>query len=69
MPTVNTNNKWELQTIEIIKCKDCKYYFKPYDKHDVPHECWRLVDNQTDELLVVKEDDFCSFGERKNESN
>lgn len=46
--------------VEVVRCKDCKYYQDNNDGY--PHgECrW-----QTDE--TPNADDFCSYGERKDE--
>ena len=53
-----------VDAVEVVRCKDCKHY-KPQNKsahweHKVPY-CMRLV------AVKVKPDDFCSYGERRNE--
>ena len=47
--------------IEVVRCKDCKYYeiHKPY----VTLNCER-----DGKLIPMKPDDFCSYGERKEEN-
>ena len=71
MPTINinTNNKWEIQKIEIIKCRDCKYYAHDDFGTGEKYWCTHFVNTNTDGLLMVCEDDFCSFGVRKDDSN
>jgi hypothetical protein len=44
-------------TVEIVKCKDCKYLMFS----DFYGECSRAC------LGIVSPDDFCSRGERKND--
>lgn len=45
--------------VEVVRCKDCKYC-KPLKDGD--SQCDRL-----DGLLMSKPNDFCSYGERKEE--
>jgi hypothetical protein len=49
--TIETNTK------PLIRCKDCKFYKTPYCKIDI----------HTDIMTInrVNADDFCSYGERK----
>ena len=56
--------------IQIVRCKDCKYFEPdlipmPYFEGDGAcfHEHWTLEDVG----FEVKEIDFCSYGERKEE--
>ena len=48
---------------EVVRCKDCKYYDKKY------HQC-KLHSEEPDQyytgfIFCMQEDDFCSYGERK----
>lgn len=45
--------------VEVVRCKDCKYYSPLKDGGS---QCERL-----DGLLMSKPNDFCSYGERKEE--
>ncbi len=45
---------------EVVRCKDCKHYVDgPYDNGDMMCDCWG-------EWIFPNEDDFCSYGERKD---
>lgn len=46
--------------VEVIRCKDCKYHDANWDS------CTYWHDNPFDQASV-KETDYCSFGESKNE--
>ena len=51
-----------VDAVEVVRCKDCKHYLLPqgFCKHD-------RHDYQT--MSVVQEDDdFCSYGERREEN-
>lgn len=48
---------------EVVRCKDCKHYDKKY------HQC-KLHSEEPDQyhtgfIFCMQEDDFCSYGERK----
>ena len=50
--------------VEVVRCKDCKYYtLKPQQTSRVTsvRRCNRSA------IVCTKPDDFCSFGERKEE--
>lgn len=47
-----------VDVVEVMRCKDCIYWDNA--SNWIP-QCRRL-----DGLLSPKEDDFCSYGERKN---
>ena len=44
---------------EIVRCKDCKHYKTDHPKANGYHCCWR-----NHNIFPMKEDDFCSYGER-----
>ena len=46
----------EIDTVEVVRCKDCKHYWKNKPRKDVP-VC----------LASPKDDAFCSEGERKED--
>lgn len=53
--------KIEANVTEVVRCKDCKKYsnFDPYNcKRLTFHFCTKLGN-------ITKENDFCSYGERK----
>lgn len=47
-----------VDTVEVVRCKDCKYFGKDlgYGKHD----CKKY------EMPYCLENDYCSYGERKD---
>ena len=51
--------------VEVVRCKDCKRYEKAeyfsYDSEDATKNVCRLFGRQ------MQEDDFCSYGERKQD--
>ena len=53
--------------VEVVRCKDCKHYDKEY------HQC-KLHSEEPDQyytgfIFCMQEDDFCSYGERKELDN
>jgi hypothetical protein len=46
-----------VEALGVVRCKDCKFYKTPYCKIDI----------HTDIMTInrVHDDDFCSYGERK----
>ena len=49
--------------VEVVRCRDCKYYDKKY------HQC-KLHSEEPDQystgfIFNMQEDDFCSYGERR----
>ena len=61
MPTVDA--------VEVVRCKDCKQlmlWCKPTDK--VIGECFiRKMNSEDEQFCMVGADDFCSYGERKDD--
>ena len=53
-----------VDAVEVVRCKDCKHY-KPQKKS--AH--WENSANYCNRIVTIKArpDDFCSYGERKNE--
>lgn len=52
---------------EVVRCKDCEYYDKKY------HQC-KLHSKEPDQysagfIFNMQEDDFCSYGKRKENDN
>ena len=47
--------------VEVVRCKNCKY-FCPYEGEEHKGDCAELVGLES----CVYEDDFCSYGERKD---
>lgn len=52
MPTIDA--------VEVVRCKDCKHWCNEIDEHTYEC-CTRAIVNR------FKPDDFCSYGERKEE--
>ena len=48
--------------VQVVRCKDCKYWQDNNDGY--PHEECRWGHGETPDA-----DDFCSYGERKNNGN
>mgnify|MGYP003296954221 FL=1 len=46
----------------VVRCKDCKHYMERTFWGIVFHECW--VSGR-----IMDKDDFCSYGERKDNDN
>lgn len=44
--------------VEVVRCKDCKWR---NEGDDCTHEWWR------DGIKIVEDNDFCSYGERRDE--
>lgn len=44
---------------EVVRCKNCKYYVAQY--------CTRDIKGRTN-MFYMRADDFCSYGERKEEN-
>lgn len=46
--------------VEVVRCKDCKYWYRyiRYCDHNIC-DFW-----STDSSLITKHDDYCSYGER-----
>lgn len=55
----------EQPSIDIVRCKECRYYIDFIGEQfiNAPTLCGRL--STLDNYVVVKADDFCSYGERK----
>lgn len=56
-PMMNAHGEIFLARNEIVRCRDCVHYQPGYCKH---FEC---MEHQ----ISVVEDDYCSFGVRRNE--
>ena len=50
-----------VDAVPVVRCKDCKYY-KGFNN---ACHCHKADKNGTP--IFVREDDFCSYGERKND--
>jgi hypothetical protein len=59
-------------TVEVVRCRDCKYYtehyrglYGDYGRCDHPQQEY---DIECDDMWVVTNpDDYCSYGERREE--
>ena len=50
-----------VDAVEVVRCKDCKYYGdSPYGNGDMMCDRWG-------EWIFPNDDDFCSYGERREE--
>lgn len=54
--------------VEVVRCRDCKYY--DYGKRFPDMKwCCRLKDKNGETVrYMYADDDFCSYGERKNDA-
>lgn len=50
----------------IVRCKDCKHY-RVYMEHDMCARNVKLLGGREVGLCATGKDDFCSYGERKND--
>ena len=50
--------------VEVVRCKDCKHYKERKKRCDHPCLDWEL--ECYDLWLSVEPDDYCSYGERRN---
>lgn len=58
-----------MDSIEIVRCKDCKWYQNGKYLIDTKF-CFRLLnDNGTETGYIFPPNGFCSYGERKNEKS
>lgn len=48
--------------VEVVRCKDCKHY-EPYEGEEHKGDCAELVGLES----CIYKDDFCSYGERKEQ--
>lgn len=48
-----------VNSVEVVRCKDCKFYENAYYDDDYTKQVCRLFKRQ------MQYDDFCSYGERK----
>lgn len=46
--------------VEVVRCKDCKFYDKEFTNFAGKHKCKRF-----DRIVLDDNKDFCSYGERK----
>ena len=54
------DNAPTVDAVEVVRCKDCEHYVDgPYDNGDMMCDNWG-------EWIFPHEDDFCSYGERKD---
>lgn len=49
-----------VDTVEVVRCKDCKHYMLWEDSED-KRTCSKSIG-----LMISDPDDFCSYGERKD---
>lgn len=61
IPVEAIKGLFKLNELNIVRCKDCRYAFRPVSL-DIPKE---RVCFLTDGFPTVKENDFCSRGARK----
>ena len=59
-----------IDAVEVVRCKDCKYSCNPIPEDVGFVECLYCSDPRREpgeEMAIVGYDDFCSYGERKEE--
>ena len=58
-----------VDAVEVVRCKDCKYAMllrKPEGK--LIADCWiRKMNSEDEQFCMVSGDDFCSYGERRED--
>lgn len=57
-----------IDAVPVVRCKDCKHYkeFRTKKYKQLMRMCYRR--GKYDGEFYVKADDFCSYGERRNEN-
>lgn len=56
--------------VEVVRCKDCKNaYINSFSVQSGVAVCRFLANRSNGELAIVQQDDFCSYGERKEQDN
>lgn len=48
------------EVVEVVRCKDCKHHFPPYNEANLYSKCRY-------NCLHTHMNDFCSYGERKEQ--
>lgn len=51
--------------VEVVRCKDCKYYDTTFIKER--KMCWRKDSDGLIAAYVCLQEDFCSYGERRED--
>ena len=51
--------------VEVVRCKDCKYWRKFDDKYRTDGQCGELIDRHGSEMWATEGDHFCGYGKRK----
>ena len=59
------DNASTVDAVKVVRCKDCKHYKARYERCDHPKQEW--IYTCADMWLEMKADDFCSYGEGKEE--
>ena len=55
--------------VEVVRCKDCKNaYMNSFSAQSCVAMCRFLANRSNGELAIVQQDDFCSRGERKEDT-
>ena len=50
-----------VDAVEVVRCKDCKHYDEYFRK------CYVFCTGEYNTELEVEDDDFCSYGERRED--
>lgn len=58
----------DLKTAPLVRCKDCEFWDKDEDVLD-GGICGEWSDFEDSIISYTKPDDYCSFGERKEQEN
>ena len=52
-----------VDAVEVVRCKDCKFRKSAFNGEDYFCTVWDADESET---AYVTDDDFCSYGERRN---
>ena len=55
--------------IQVVRCKDCKYWQKSNDDQRIDGMCEALLHFHGAERYMTNEDFFCRYGERRTDAN
>ena len=62
-----TNGTILADTVQVVRCKDCKHWCDSWVAPDGKHEHGYCHMEEADDVIVGRwDDDFCSYGERKD---
>ena len=63
----DVDNAPTVDAVEVVRCKDCKYWLNSWVAPGAEHAHGYCHIEESDDVVVGRwDDDFCSYGERKD---